>query len=672
MRRTAILWDRLGREDKEIKTIKISWLGTRLRKNLIKLVAVMIIALMAIPVLPAKAQPAYLPGVHVGDSVTFGDVSGNVLNFNVTSSIVETVTSVSGTTVLFTLVFNYRNGTSQTVSASSDVLNLNGQFSFLIIAGGLSAGDSIIPSTSTSSSPGAITESVQRIYAGAVRPINEFSFTNPQPGQVSSVAAYWDASTGFLLEISEIFTQSSLSQNVLHLKATSTNVWAPSTSQDFAFDAIPLTSPLVYLGQTAEFVLNLTSFQGFSGPVSLSASLTNSSLAHSPTLTLGALSVNVPTGGSATTTLGFSTNASTQLGVYLFSVHGVSGSIAHDARFAVFIVPPSFALISTPENLTIAGGSTASSTITARSLGLFSGSVSLAVYSGNPSITGILTPTNVFLSTSITSANSTLTVSAAPYAIPGDNSITVSGTSGQSQQSVTIPVSVSGPHFQLSLNTTSLTLSPGTAAAVSVNLKSISGFSGLIGLTDSSYGPAAISLNPTDIFLSSGGSASALLTVFVAPGATQGSSVYIDITGISGLLQQQASLFISIPGTSSSFFINANPFNLILKPGQNGNFTISLTSNGGFTGHIALAAQINGNPLGYVFSSTNVTLPPGGTATSTLTVSAPTSFSQGSSNINVYANSGNQSQSVFLYVNLGTPPSSGPDFGITPLRTICS
>jgi uncharacterized membrane protein len=67
--------------------------------------------------------------------------------------------------------------------------------------------------------------------------------------------------------------------------------------------------------------------------------------------------------------------------------------------------------------------------------------------------------------------------------------------------------------------------------------------------------------------------------------------------------------------------------------------------------------------MGYVFSSTNVTLSAGGTATSTLTVSAPTSFPLGSSGLNVYANSGNLSQSLFLYVSVGTTSFvGGPDF----------
>ena len=622
---------------------------------------------MMIPALPVHAAPAYLPGAHVGDSVTYGEVSGNSSPFNVTSSLVLTVTSVIGATVVADLKFNFRDGTSQVMTFSSNVQNSqSGNGSFLIIAGGLSAGELLTPTASPSSFFGFVTETVSRVYAGALRSTNEEAFSQNFNGQTSSIAFYWDQTSGLLVELSEyLIGQGPSGQTAIaHIKATSTNIWTPSTVADFGFDAISQTSPFFYLGQSTSYTLNLTSFQAFSGKVGLSASLTNASLAQPPTLSLGASIVNVASNGFATTTLTFSTNSSTKLGVYLFSVHGVSGSIAHDALFAVSVQPPSFALFATPANLTIGGGSTSTSTITARSLGVFSGSIALAASSNNPSITASLSPTVVSLSSAVLSANSTLTVSVAPYVLPGDFSIYVSAVSGQIQQSVTVPVTVSGPHFQLFFNTTFLTVPAGKSVAVSVTLQSISGFTGMIGLTDSSYGPLAISLSQSNLFLSPGGSAEAVLTILVAPSAGAGTYLFASVTGISGLLEQTQGVNIQVAGSASGFSISSNPYSLSIPTGQTGNFTLSLSSNGGFAGHVALAAQFNyGSPMGYVFSSTNVTLPAGGTATSTLTVSAPTTFPLGSSSLNVYANSGNLSQSLYLYVSVGTPSFvGGPDF----------
>src|SRR5207245_1812618 len=221
-------------------------------------------------------------------------------------------------------------------------------------------------------------------------------------------------------------------------------------------------------------------------------------------------------------------------------------------------------------------------------------------------------------------------------------SVYVTGTGGQSQQSVfgpqqsvSVPVSVAGPQFQLSLNASSLTIAPGTSATISITLTSISGFSGTVRLIDSSYGPAAISLSQTSIPLSAGGVAEAALTISVAPSAPQGSNIYVTITGISGLLEQSQSVFVTVPSSGPGFSITVSPPTLTVRPGQNGNFTIFLISTGGFSGHVALAAQFYGSPLGYVFSSTNVTVTPSGTANSILKVSAPATIPQGSSSINV-------------------------------------
>ena len=632
---------------------------------------------MAIPAIPIHAQPAYLPGVHVGDSVTFGQVSGNVAPFSDTKSIVETVIAVNGATVEISQTYNLNNGTSQTTFGTVDVQTGAGSSSVFDIAGGLSAGDSLYQSGFSASSffgIGFITETVSRVYAGSLRSVNAIVAHSTQSGQTFDFVFYWDVSTGLLLDASvhfPSFSGQSAQALTVNIKVTSTNIWGSSILPDFGFDAMLQGSPLVFLGQSVSYTLNLTSFQNFSGPVSLSPSLTNSSLPHHPVLTLDAPNVNISPGSSATTTLTLSTDASTQLGLYLFSVRAVSSGSSQDALFAVSVQRPSFELMSTPPNLTITQGSTAVSTITVKALGIFSGSIDLSASPSNPSITTSLSKTTVSLSSAVMSANSTMIVSVGAYAIPGQYSVYVTGTGGQSQQSVfgpqqsvSVPVSVAGPQFQLSLNASSLTVAPGRSASVSITLTSISGFSGTVRLIDSSYGPAAISLSQTSIPLSAGGVADAALTISVATSAPPGSNIYITITGISGLLEQSQSVFITVPSSGPGFSITVSPPSLTVRPGQNGNFTIFLTSTGSFSGHVALAAQFSGSPLGYVFSSTNVTVTPGGTATSTLKVSAPATIPQGSSNINVYATRGNLSQQAFLSVNIGTPPVLAPDFDI--------
>src|SRR5207249_7030504 len=246
---------------------------------------------MAIPAIPIHAQPAYLPGVHVGDSVTFGQVSGNVAPFSDTKSIVETVIAVNGATVEISQTYNLNNGTSQTTFGTVDVQTGAGSSSVFDIAGGLSAGDSLYQSGFSGSSffgIGFITETVSRVYAGSLRSVNAIVAHSTQSGQTFDFVFYWDVSTGLLLDASvhfPSFSGQSAQALTVNIKVTSTNIWGSSILPDFGFDAMLQGSPLVFLGQSVSYTLYLTSFQNFSGPVSLSPSLTNSSLPHHPVLT---------------------------------------------------------------------------------------------------------------------------------------------------------------------------------------------------------------------------------------------------------------------------------------------------------------------------------------------------------------------------------------------------
>src|SRR5207245_10903769 len=95
--------------------------------------------------------------------------------------------------------------------------------------------------------------------------------------------------------------------------------------------------------------------------------------------------------------------------------------------------PPALALRYSPTYMTIARGSTAASKITDKALGLFPGTISLSASPSSPTITASLNPTTVHLSSTAASVNSALSLSVGTYAVPGDYSVYVTGTSGQSQ-----------------------------------------------------------------------------------------------------------------------------------------------------------------------------------------------------------------------------------------------
>ena len=637
------------------------------------------ILIIAPPFLSSQAHAqSYNPGVSPGQSVTFGQISvtwngagtppSNLQQLNQTQSITNLVTAVDSVakSVTATQTYTYKNGTVRSQTLSGNVQSGQGNLSIWFTAGGLSAGDPVTQSSSGFLGP--ISETVIRLYAGTIRPVNvAVSNATLGPSSQSTYLAYdWDQSTGFLLELTEKFSTTIPAQNYsMHAKVTATNVWSASSNPDFIFDAVPRTQPLAYLGQSIMFNLNLTSFNSFQGTVNLASSFVNSSLSNPPVLSLSQNSLYVPTGGSATSVLTFSSYASTPLGLYLFKATGTNNTLSHDALFAIKVVPPDFEVFTTPSNLTIQPGTAKASTITVEALGLFSGAVGLNTATDSFLIQASLNRFSVSLSSSVTIVNSTVTVSVNSYAIPGDHGVTVTGTSGSLVHGSIIPVTVLGPDFQLSINPTTVTMSQGSTATATIGLKSLNGFTGTVSLSGSFYGALALIINPSSVALASGGSGQSTMTVSV-PSTTPPGFYFGTVTGSGGLVSH--STYLSVTVTGPDFSITANPSSLSLPPGKNATSTISVTSLSGFSGNVVLGCYI-GDSLGWALNSTSLTLTPGATVTAKLTVSVPASMSSSSAFIDVSGVSGNLTHSVNVSINIPQPPipPAGPSFDVSAL-----
>jgi uncharacterized membrane protein len=147
---------------------------------------------------------------------------------------------------------------------------------------------------------------------------------------------------------------------------------------------------------------------------------------------------------------------------------------------------------------------------------------------------------------------------------------------------------------------------------------------------------------------------------------------FVTITGASGILTHQ--IDISVTVSQPSFSASPNPYYLTIAPGKNATSTITLTSFNGFQGKVTLAANIDAfyTQLGYALSPANVTLTPGGTATSKITISVPTALSSSYpfSFVNIYAQSGNQTSQSSIFVTIGSsstiiPSSSSPSYFVS-------
>src|SRR6266699_3691352 len=396
--------------------------GSMNKTRVIPITLSLVLLLFALPSVhfPIAHGATYTPGVSMGDWVDYGQVSfqgdGNDFNVQAFIHVIDlnsTVTNVDGNNVTLLQTATFDNQTApRSVVLQGDLATGRGNLTFALIAGGLTAGDPVTQTPAILDGFGAfasvINETVTRQYAGALRVVNVGIQEPSLPGVTLRSTAYWDAQTGFALELSlhsfipaGILSPSSPSSSIdIHLKATSTNIWTPSTNPDFGLDIAPPSSFVLYQGSFDTFSVNLTSFRSFSGTVNLQTqvSQTNSSAANPPTLSITPLSINLGPGQSAQSSLQVSADTLTDLGLYILTVNATSSSLRQDAIFTVEVVPPDFALLPTAVIVSVPQGTTVSTTMTVKALGAFSGPVLLSQFVFQPGLQISLNTTSVILS----------------------------------------------------------------------------------------------------------------------------------------------------------------------------------------------------------------------------------------------------------------------------------
>ncbi len=153
----------------------------------------------------AYAVTNYAPGVRAGDEITYGKFSVNnttpypPFQGNVSSLTIQVKSVVTTTnTVTALLITTYRNDSQTNATLSGTTDTGQGNLVPYLLAGGLSAGDSLFKN------PGylgfSVNETVNEVYAGALRSVNLLNITYQSPYQSVKAAYYWDVKTGLLLE----------------------------------------------------------------------------------------------------------------------------------------------------------------------------------------------------------------------------------------------------------------------------------------------------------------------------------------------------------------------------------------------------------------------------------------------------------------------------------------
>ena len=186
-----------------------------------------------------------------------------------------------------------------------------------------------------------------------------------------------------------------------------------------------------------------------------------------------------------------------------------------------------FSLSASPASVTVAAGSTGSSTITSTVTGGFNSAVTLTA-SGQPS--GV---TIGFSPTSITgTGTSTMTITVGASTAVGTYPITVNGSAGSTVETaiVSLTVTSAASGFTVSASPTSITIARGAAGNVTVTTTATGGFNSPITLSARQLGTrVSAAFNPTSIT----GAGSSTMTIKVGLKATPGTHA-ITIRGTSG------------------------------------------------------------------------------------------------------------------------------------------
>jgi subtilisin family serine protease len=224
------------------------------------------------------------------------------------------------------------------------------------------------------------------------------------------------------------------------------------------------------------------------------------------------------------------------------------------------------------------------------------------------------------------------------------------------------------PDFSLAASPASQTVTQGQSTSYTVTVSSTGGFSAAVALSATpAIAGVTYSFAPASVTPPANGSATSTLTVSTTATATTGSFT-VTITGSSTGLPSRTTtvgLVIQAPPTPD-FAVGISPASQSISPGQSTTYTVTVSSTGGFSSAVALAASPAISGVTYSFAPASVTPPANGSATSTLTVATTAAAAQGNFTITVTGTSGTVSRSATAGLTIQAAPAGDFTLSATP------
>ena len=237
--------------------------------------------------------------------------------------------------------------------------------------------------------------------------------------------------------------------------------------------------------------------------------------------------------------------------------------------------------------------------------------------------------------------------------------------------------------FSIAFSTTGIGIPQGASGTLNVFVTSENGFASPVTLTFAAPAGVTASFNgPSKVETSAGGMSSPTLTIFVSGTVAPGTYPFT-VTASSGAISHRATLQVNVTptgtllstGVAPDFISQPAPATISLTPDATQYSTVTISSINGFSGQVSVAASWVGiAPAGVSLSLPSpITVPTGGAASSTLTLSAGDSPSTGAYTLSVTATNGAISHTTELTVTVAATPSvlapvaaAVPDFTLAP------